>query len=179
MNNLLYCIVFLYFLFCSCTNFTNKNADENTSTISVSMINNSLLKLIDDYCRDYPDYNSILILSDIDENWNGGYKYENYWIIGPAYKGLGHPSLFFKYKNVMVFLQSSLDGLTDSTYSNKTYRSYSINEFVNVKKDREGQFYDNAIICEHNNEGEFHFVSNRLDTFFMKNRVDFVVPPIK
>ena len=79
----------------------------------------------------------------------------------------------------MVFLQSSLDGLTDSTYSNKTYRSYSINEFVNVKKDREGQFYDNAIICEHNNEGEFHFVSNRLDTFFMKNRVDFVVPPIK
>lgn len=173
---LLYCLSTISLLFLSCK---DKTTYEESSNISVSMINKSLLEQIDDYCRVHSDYKSILVMSDIDENWTGGFKYNNYWIIGPAYKGLGHPSLFFKYKNVVVFLQSSLDGIMDSVYVNKVYHNFSINEHVNVKKNKEELFYDKAILCEHDIEGNFYLVSNRVDTFFQKKRLIFVAPPIE
>lgn len=173
---LLYYLSTISLLFLSCK---DKTTYEESSNISVSMINKSLLEQIDDYCRVHSDYKSILVMSDIDENWTGGFKYNNYWIIGPAYKGLGHPSLFFKYKNVVVFLQSSLDGIMDSVYVNKVYHNFSINEHVNVKKNKEELFYDKAILCEHDIEGNFYLVSNRVDTFFQKKRLIFVAPPIE
>lgn len=176
MKYLLLYLSILCVFFYSCT---DKTICEESSNISVSMINNSLLEQIDKYCKGHPDCKSILIMSDIDENWSGGFKYSNYWIIGPAYNNLGHPSLFFRYKNVMVFLQSSLDGLMDSVFINKVYLKYCINEKVNVKKNREEQYYDNAILCEHNIEGQFFLVSNRVDTFFLKKSVNFVAPPIQ
>lgn len=173
---LLYYLSIICLLFFSCR---DKSIYEESSNISVSMINKSLLEQIDTYCKVHSNYKSILVMSDIDENWTGGFKYNNYWIIGPAYKGLGHPSLFFKYKNVMVFLQSSLDGMMDSVYVNKVYDAFCINEQVDIPQNREEQFYDNAILCEHDIEGKFCLVSNRVDTFFLKKRVNFVAPPIE
>ena len=120
MKKILLYLSVLCILFYSCT---KKETYIEYTGIPASIINKSLLKQIDFYKNKHPEYNTLLILSDIDENWFENHKIHNYWIIGPAYKDMccltKEVSLFFKYKNTLILLQSSLDGLTASSYTIK------------------------------------------------------------
>ena len=172
IKNILCRLSVICLLFCSCNETSTKDTN-----VSVSTTNNSLLEQIDIYRNEHPEVNSILVLSDIDANWWDAHKTHNYWIIGPAYKGLsyvrGGTSFFFKYKNSMIFLQSSLDGLIDSLYAKKIYYQNSINISSN-KEEIEELFYKKAIVCKQDSNGTFSFVSNEV-----KKRVFFTAPTIK
>ncbi|WP_155993604.1 hypothetical protein [Prevotella sp. P6B1] len=171
MNKIFYCLSTLCIFFYGCSNKTNI---EHTG-IPVSIINKSLLNQIDYYIGKYPYNDTLLILSDIDENWLDNQKIHDYWIIGPAYSEFicsrKDISLFFKYNNTIIFLQSSLSGLTDSSYIK---REYPKNRNQENSHEVEKLFYKHAIVCEQDSNGTFSFVTDEV-----KKRVDFVAPPIE
>ena len=105
----------------------------------------------------------------------GSVLIQNYWIIGLAYSEFvcsrKDISLFFKYNNTTVFLQSSLKGLTDPSYIKVEYPQ---NRNQVNSQEAEKFFYKNAILCEQDSNGIFSFVTDEV-----KKRVDFVVPPIE
>lgn len=171
MKKLYYCLSALCIFFYGCSEKTNI---EHTG-IPVSIVNKSLLKQVDFYMGKYPENDTLLILTDIDENWLDNHKIHDYWIIGPAYsefvcsrKGI---SLFFKYNNTVILLQSSLNGLTDSSYMKKEYPQ---NRNQVNSHEVEELFYKKAIVCEQDSNGVFRFVTDEV-----KRRVDFMVPPIE
>lgn len=171
MNKIIYCLSTLCIFFYGCSNKTNI---EHTG-IPVSIINKSLLNQIDYYIGKHPDNDTLLILSDIDENWLDNHKIHDYWIIGPAYSEFicsrKDISLFFKYNNTVIFLQSSLNGLTDSSYIKREYPKNSSQ--LNIYE-AEKLFYRHAIVCEQDSNGIFSFVTGEV-----KKRVDFAAPPIE
>jgi hypothetical protein len=154
---------------------TLNKADVEYAGIPVSIVNKSLLKQIDYYMDKHPNNDTLLILSDIDDNWLDNHIIQNYWIIGLAYSEFvcsrKDISLFFKYNNTTVFLQSSLKGLTDPSYIKVEYPQ---NRNQVNSQEAEKLFYKNAILCEQDSNGIFSFVTDEV-----KKRVDFVVPPIE
>ena len=168
---LIYLSTLCILLFYGCSEKTNIEH----SGIPVSIVNKSFLKQIDFFMDKHPDYDTLLILSDIAENWLGNRKIHNYWIIGPAYNEIvclrKDISLFFKYNNTIILLQSSLNGLTDSSYIKRMYHQNRNQVSCN---DMEELFYKNAIVCEQDSNGTFSFVTDEV-----KRRVNFVVPPIE
>lgn len=171
MKKLLFCLGSLSMFFYGCSEKTNI---EHTG-IPVSIVNKSLLKQIDYFMDKHPNNDTLLILSDIDDNWLDSHKIHNYWIIGPAYNDYfcsrKDISLFFRYNNTIIFLQSSLNGLTDPSYIK---REYPQNRNQVNSQEAEKLFYKNAIVCKQDSNGIFSFVTDEV-----KKRVDFVAPPIE
>jgi hypothetical protein len=85
---------------------TLNKADVEYAGIPVSIVNKSLLKQIDYYMDKHPNNDTLLILSDIDDNWLDNHIIQNYWIIGLAYSNLFVQGRIFLYSSSITILPS-------------------------------------------------------------------------
>lgn len=183
MKYLFYIFIFLAtFSSCSVSRVENKA----NSTIDSLKINRHLLTQIDSFIKSHPNIKSIVILTDVNVDFKGEEDgRHHYLIIAPAYKDISsitgnNPSFYFNYKNAHVFIQSSLDGLINTSKADELYNRLCIKR--NYKKEyrmMEEIFFEDAFMLNKIDYDSIVYISNEVDTFIKKRRVTFCAPPLK
>lgn len=184
-NNSIFILIVVVVIFAISCNGTKKSlhADRSMPAIYPNNINEDLMKIISDYIKNNKDIRSFVLITEIKDKKLNNFEREKIILLGPLYDCLfnsgedsfiGHPSFFINVNGVPVYIQSSLDVI-----SNKEMKSDIGDEFYYCQptEDAYSLFLTKAIAIEIMSNS-VKVLSTRADSIFLKRIVTFKVPPI-
>ena len=181
-----YFIFVFIFLLVSC-NTAERNKDlSDGNTMDVRFYNKDLKNIIYNYITTNPEIKSFVLITDLGQKVSDcEFNMPKMILLGPAYHRLfdsgedsyiGYPCLVMKKENILIFIQSSVDIITEENRLKNLYEENNI--ILPDSVDSYVTFLSRAIAIRVSRNSAELF-SEQVDTLLLKKNVPFIVPPIK
>ena len=173
LQRLLILILLIHLTACRQNHCAQTNAD--------SLLSSQVCSMVNEYSARHPQYKSLIFITDFEYNWRKGYEETQVILLGPSLDRLPskyrlYPSQVLYYKDKLIFIQSSLGILYETSGIQKLYYKHSLK--VDGRRDDITFFLREASAYQFNDIGKFRKISDRADTLILKKRVEFKAPPV-